>query len=668
MRDPLPGCVPSNAETRQLGDPTVATVRDYPKLGRDIINLVGGEKNIAQATRCATRLRLVLSSTPPDAKAKIDALPGVITVVESGGQFQVVIGTHVGEVYDAVAQELKLENGADAGAGPKMSIVSRVIATMSAVFAPFVYILAAAGLLQGALIVISMVWPGFTETGSYEVFSFMSWTPFTFLPILIAITASQYFKTNMLVAVLCCAAIMNPTWNEMAARISSGETITLFGIALSPTTYTSSVLPPLFLVWLLSYLERFLNKHLTGVGRSILVPLICLVVLVPLTLLSIGPVTSATAVGIATGYNWLSADLPILAGALIGGFWQLAVVFGIHWGITPVVLANFEQYQSDSFQAFQTAAVIAQVGAVAGVFFKTRNRELKRVAGSAAIPGLFGITEPAIYGVTLRLKKPFLLACVAGAAGAIVIALFGSRYYAYAGLPGPLTIVNAYQPGTTSLLGEIIGCLVAFFGAMVLVFVFGFKDPVVELDAEIHEPGTPLSSTVLTEDAYAEMVAAAGSSTRITSPVTGKVVPMSEVPDPVFSTGIMGAGVAIAPTDSRIYAPFDGTVVVVMPSKHALGLISDDGVELLIHVGIDTVKLNGEHFTVHTHINAKVKKGDLLLEFDHAAITRAGYSLLTPVIVTNSQDFDDVLPYPRTEVTHGEELATAVKATVSIAE
>ena len=646
----------------------MATVRDYPKLGRDIINLVGGEKNITQATRCATRLRLVLNSTPPDAKATIGSLPGVITVVESGGQFQVVIGTHVGEVYDAVAQELKLENRADAGSAPKMGIVSRIIATMSAVFAPFVYILAAAGLLQGALIVISMVWPEFTETGTYEVFSFMSWTPFTFLPILIAITASQYFKTNMLVAVLCCAAIMNPTWSDMAARISSGETITLFGMALTPTTYTSSVLPPLILVWVLSYLERFLNKHLSGVGRSIFVPLICLVILVPLTLLSLGPVTSGTAIGIATGYNWLSDEIPVLAGALIGGFWQLAVVFGIHWGVTPVVLANFEQFGSDSFQAFQTAAVIAQVGAVIGVFFKTRNRELKGVSGSAAIPGVFGITEPSIYGVTLRLKKPFILACIAGAAGGIVIALFGSRYYAYAGLPGPLTIVNAYQAGTSSLLGEIIGCSVAFFGAMVLVLVFGFKDPVTELGAEIREPGIPASSAVLTEQAYTEMVTAAGSRTRIASPVTGKVVPMSDVPDPVFSTGAMGAGVAIAPTDSRIFAPFDGTVVVVMPSKHALGLISDDGVELLIHVGIDTVKLNGEHFTVHTHTSAKVKKGDLLLEFDAEAIKRAGYSVLTPVIVTNSQAFDDVLPYPRTEVTHGEELATAVKATVSIAE
>ena len=319
----------------------------------------------------------------------------------------------------------------------------------------------------------------FQGSGTDEVFSFISWTPFAFLPIFIAITASKHFKVNTFVAVLCCAAIMNPDWGAMAGRIADGETIRLFGIALSPTTYTSTVIPPLLLVWLVPYQERYLKKLLKGSAENLLVPLISAVVMVPLTLLIVGPLSAAGANGIANGYNWLVSVAPAVAAAIIGGFWQVAVIFGIHWGITPVVLANFEQYGYDSFQAFQTAAVIAQVGAALGVFLKTKSKQLRGVAGSAAVTGIFGITEPTIYGVALRLKRPFILACIAGAAGAIVISLFGSRYYAYAGLPGMLTIVNAQSPDNpTSQLGQAIGSAIAFFGAMALVYFIGFNDPV----------------------------------------------------------------------------------------------------------------------------------------------------------------------------------------------
>lgn len=351
------------------------------------------------------------------------ALPGVITVVESGGQFQVVIGAHVGEVHEALLANTNLSADAAPTDAPKQSIANRVIATMSAVFAPFVYILAGAGLLQGALILIRMVWPAFEGSGTDQVFSFISWLPFHFLPIFIAVTAAKHFNVNLFVALFCAAALVNPDWNNMAGKIADGETIRLFGIALSPTTYTSTVLPPLFLVWFLSYLERFLKKFLHGSAENLLLPLISAIIMVPLTLLLLGPLSAATANGIASGYNWLVDVAPAVAAAIIGGFWQVAVIFGIHWGITPVVLSNFEQYGYDSFQAFQTAAVVAQVGAAFGVFLKTKSKTMRGVAGSAAITGIFGITEPTIYGVTLRLKRPFLLACIAGAAGAITISL-----------------------------------------------------------------------------------------------------------------------------------------------------------------------------------------------------------------------------------------------------
>lgn len=641
-------------------------VRNYPKLALQILEQVGGEKNIVSATRCATRLRLVLRETPAGAKEKVGELPGVITVVESGGQFQVVIGAHVGEVHEALLANTNLSADAENLEAPKQSIINRLIATMSAAFAPFVYILAGAGLLQGLLIVIKMIWPAFEETSTHDIFSMIPWSPFHFLPIFIAITASKHFKTNTFVAVFAAAALVNPDWSVMAARIADGEIVDLFGIALSPTTYTSTVIPPLLMVWVLSYMERFLNRYLKGAFQALLVPFISVVIIVPFTLLVIGPLSAMGANGVANGYNWLVDVAPVVAAAIIGGVWQVAVIFGIHWGITPVVLANFAQYGYDSFQAFQTAAVVAQVGAALGVFFKTRNKELKGVAGSAAATGVFGITEPTIYGVTLRLKRPFLLACIAGAVGGIVIALFGTRQYAYAGLPGMLTIVNAQSDSNpTSLIGAIIGSLVAFVLAAVLVYVVGFDDPVEKTSTEevVAEAEEQLSEAG--RESYDAALAAAESTAIVSSPMAGRVLAMASVPDPVFASGAMGNGVAIDPSEGKVYAPFDGKVSMVAKTKHALGLISEDGVELLIHIGIDTVKLEGAPFTVHTEAKTEMKKGDLLVEFDIAAIKAAGYSTITLIIVTNSKKFGQVLPTPITAAQPGEDLVAAVRLPVA---
>ncbi len=461
------------------------SVRDYEKLAVDIINAVGGKKNIIKASRCATRLRLVLKETTNEAKENVSALTGVITVVENSGQFQVVIGTHVGKVFDKVASELNLDSNAIEEDAPKTSILSRVIATMSAVFAPFIYILAAAGILQGCLIVINMVNPSFSSTGTYEVLSFMSWAPFTFLPIFIAITASKHFKCNMFIAVACCAALVSPTWAEIAARIADGESIRFLGISLAETTYTSSVLPPLFLVWILSYVERFVDKKLPEVIKALFTPFICMVVMVPLTILVIGPLSDSLATAIANGYNALYNLAPPVAAAVIGGLWQIVVIFGVHWGVTPMCLANYDLYGMDTFQAFQTMAVIAQAGAVFGVFIKARSKQTKNIALSAGVTGIFGITEPAIYGVNLKFKKPFICGCIAGAIGAVVGSFFNIAYYAYAGLPGMLTVVNAITPdNSSSIIGMLLGAAISFVGAIILVQIVGIGEKETESKKE----------------------------------------------------------------------------------------------------------------------------------------------------------------------------------------
>ena len=622
------------------------SVRDYEKLAVDIINAVGGKKNIIKASRCATRLRLVLKETTNEAKENVSGLTGVITVVENGGQFQVVIGTHVGKVFDKVASELNLDSNAIEEDAPKTSILNRIIATMSAVFAPFIYILAAAGILQGCLILINMVNPSFSSTGTYEVLSFMSWAPFTFLPIFIAITASKHFKCNMFIAVACCAALVSPTWAEIASRIAGGESIKFLGISLAETTYTSSVLPPLFLVWILSYVERFVDKKLPEVIKALFTPFICMVVMVPLTILVIGPLSDSLATGIANGYNYLYNLAPAVAAAVIGGLWQIVVIFGVHWGVTPMCLANYDLYGMDTFQAFQTMAVVAQAGAVFGVFIKARNKQTKNIALSAGVTGIFGITEPAIYGVNLRFKKPFICGCIAGAVGAVVGSFFNIAYYAYAGLPGLLTVVNAITPDNSkSIIGMLLGAAISFFGAIALVQIVGIGEKEIEQKKEDRiakvKEGQPVLNIGVKE---------------IKSPISGKVIELEKVNDPVFSSGAMGKGVAIEPVDNKVYAPFNGTIEFIADTKHAIGLLSEDGVEVLIHVGMDTVKMNGRGFNVKAAVNSKVKAGDLLLEFDRNIIEKEGYSLITPVVITNADNYEDKALCINEEVKNGKSI------------
>ena len=620
-----------------------SSVRDYDKLAVDIIKAVGGKENIVKASRCATRLRLVLKETTNKAKENVSNLTGVITVVESGGQFQVVIGTHVGKVFDKVASELNLDSNTIEDE-PKASILNRIIATMSAVFAPFIYILAAAGILQGCLILINMANPSFSSTGTYEVLSFMSWAPFMFLPIFIAITASKHFKCNAFIAVACCAALVSPTWAEIASRIADGESVRFLGISLAETTYTSSVLPPLFLVWILSYVERFVDKKLPEVIKSLFTPFICMIVMVPLTILVIGPLSDSLATGIANGYNYLYNLAPAVAAAVIGGLWQVVVIFGVHWGVTPMCLANYDLYGMDTFQAFQTMAVIAQAGAVFGVFIKARSRQTKNIALSAGVTGIFGITEPAIYGVNLRFKKPFICGCIAGAIGAVVGSFFNIAYYAYAGLPGLLTVVNSITPDNPkSIIGMLLGAAISFFGAIALVQIVGIgeKETNEEKQDKKIEEGQPILNMGVNA---------------IKSPISGKVIELEKVDDPVFSSGAMGKGIAIEPMDNKVYAPFNGTIEFIAETKHAIGLLSEDGVEVLIHVGMDTVKMQGRGFNVKTSVNSKIKAGDLLLEFDRNAIEKEGYSLITPVVITNADNYEDNVLCINEEVKNGREI------------
>ena len=531
-------------------------VKDYQKLEHDIIRLAGGADNIASAQRCATRLRLVLKNTPGQAEEKIKALPGVITVVQKQGQFQVVIGNHVGDVFEAVSAELETNKKAEQEERPKEkeNLLNRLLQMISGVFAPVCYVLAAGGLLQGLLIILTMAVPSVTETGVYP-----------------------------------------------------------------EITYTSSVLPPLILVALLSKLEKFLNKHLPELIKSLFTPLICLAALVPLTIVVIDPLIQWLSNGVAAGYNLLYQMAPPIAGAVVGGVWQVIVIFGIHRGMVPIVIANFAQNGKDTLQIFIQIAVISQMAAAFGVFLKAKDKQLRTDALSAGITGIFGITEPAIYGITLPRKKPFIYGCIWAAIGSAIAAILGATQYVYAGLPGLISVVNSISvenPGSFPACAT--GAAVTITGTIGSILLFGCE-PKQKENAE----HSILGQTVF-------------------SPLTGELKSLKDVNDPTFSEEILGKGIAILPKEGIVYAPFDGVVSALFDTKHAIGLTDDQGMELLIHVGLETVNLGGTHFEVHISQGDLVKKGDPLITFDLQEIQKT-HDVITPVLITNADDFSEIV-------------------------
>lgn len=470
----------------------------------------------------------------------------------------------------------------------------------------------------------------------------ISWTPFTFLPVLIAISASKHFRCNTFLAVACCLALVNPTWTEMAGRIADGESIRFFFLNLTEITYTSSVLPPLILIAILAVLERFLNKHLPDIIKPLFTPLICLAVMVPLTIVVIGPVIQTISNWVAAGYNFLFDLAPPVAGAVVGGLWEVIVIFGIQWGMVPIVVANFAQNGCDTIQIFIQIAVISQMAAAFGIFLKSKDKTLKTNALSAGITAIFGITEPTIYGITLPRKRPFLYASIWAAVGSIVAALLGAMQYVYAGLPGLISIVNAISPDNPSSFPACAaGAAVAVVGTIATILIFGYEP-------KTETAGKNGAKQDVTAEALPEQQAEENKAEEmlmeetIFSPLTGEAKKLSEVDDPTFAEGILGTGMAVLPSEGKLYAPFDGVVSSLFETKHAIGLTSRTGAEVLLHIGLETVNLGGVYFTAKKQTGDLVKKGELLIEFDLEEI-RKTHDTITPVVITNPDLFSEIL-------------------------
>ncbi|MGW1712571.1 beta-glucoside-specific PTS transporter subunit IIABC [Streptomyces sp. NPDC002156] len=614
-----------------------------------VLRGVGGEANVQSVEHCATRLRFTLIDRSKADKTAVESVPGVITVVEGGGTFQVVIGNRVGDVYAQLGSLTRRAPDRDGDKATPAGLVPRVIDLVTSIFTPILWVLAGAGLLKALLAVGVKIDSSFGATTTYAILFAAGDAVFQFLPILLAVTASRRFKADQFTSLAIAGALVySATIGVVAgpkgasltlkALYDGGGDVTFLGMPVVVVAYLSSVIPIIFAVYAQSHLERLLKRVLPEALRNFCTPLITIAVLVPLTFLAIGPVTSHVGDWVSEGVNNLWELSPIAGGAVMGAFWQVFVIFGVHWSFVPIMFQELSTNGVSYLLGSLFPPVLAQAGAALAVFLRTRDPQVKAVAGPATVSAfLAGITEPAIYGVTLRYKTPFIYACIAGAIGGGIAGASKSAPTSFV-LPGGLTLSAPVGVGNYALL--LIGVAVAVGLAFVLTFVT-FKDrPVAapEGPSTVGEPvDTPTGAGV---GGGGTATAVRTKSLELLSPVSGTAVALADVPDKVFASGAVGPGAGVVPAAGAVRSPVEATVVTVMP--HAFGLRTDDGVEILVHVGIDTVKLNGRHFHPAVTGGSRVGAGDLLVEFDPEAVRTAGYDPVTVVVVTALAGYADV--------------------------
>lgn len=617
---------------------------DNHAVGKRVLEAVGGEQNVQSLVHCATRLRFRLKDTTIAKTQDLKEDPDIVQVIESGGQYQVVIGSNVGSVYSAIMEDSNLENtSTEVVKETDGNLFNQLIDVISGIFTPFLGALAAAGVLKGFLSLFSVMGWMSAEQGAYQILNATADGVFVFLPILLAFTAAKRFKTNQYVAVAIAFALVYPAIGVIAG---AGTGLDFFGIPviLSSGGYTSSVIPIILAVWLLSKLDPIAKKIVPQFLEMILVPLIDLIVMVPLTFLVIGPIGTVIGNFVGDSFNMVYGFSPILAGLIMGGLYQVFVMFGMHWGLFPLLFLSIEQYGFTLLPPMLLPAVLSQGGASLAVALKTKNSKTKTLAFSGAITSMFGITEPTVYGVTLPLKKPFIAACISGGVGGAIMGAFGVKAFS-AGLLSVLTIptfISNIDGIDSNITMAIVSSIVSFVGGFILTLILGFQEESASQKTE-EAQGTNKLKHVLK------------------SPLQGKVLQLSEVEDKVFNTGSMGNGVAIDPSKGILVAPEDAEVAMIFPTGHAIGLKTNDGIELLIHIGMDTVNLNGVGFEALVKQGDFVKAGQELIKFDMDKIKEEGYTLITPVVVTNTRDYMDVVNIESDEVNENDDLLMVVK-------
>lgn len=605
---------------------------DYTKIAEDILENVGGKNNVKGLSHCMTRLRFELNNSSKANKDVISKIEGVITVVESMGQFQVVIGNKVTKVYDELVKLIPESSVSKPETSEKQSLGNRILSGLAGIFVPIVPAIAGSGMVKGILAIWALYFTNkygidVKQYQSYIILNALSDAVFYFLPIFLAFTASKVFKTSQVLSMIIAGTLCYPAFTALMA---GKDAVAFIWIPVTKATYTSSVIPIIIAVWVLSYVEGFFEKYIPEVLKIIIVPTCVLLVMLPATILLFGPIGIYLGNAINFTYKAIYTFSPVLCGAFLGGLWCVLVIFGAHKALVPIGINDVAQTGKQNLLAFAGAANFSQAGSALGVFFKTKNKQLKTISLSASITALFGITEPAIYGANLRLKKPMICAVICGAIGGGIMGLGGASGNAFAN-QGILTIPVYASAGMIPFLSYLGGCAIAFFGSAILTYIVGFED--IENETEIDSASNSTKENLSYEE-----------NLEITSPLEGNIIPLTEVNDTVFSSKVIGNGVALIPTKGVIKAPADCKVISLFPTLHAMGLKLNNGAELLIHIGLNTVELNGKYFESYIKQGDYVKKGTRLLSFDVEKLKEAGYDVTTPVIVSNTGDFSDVIP------------------------
>lgn len=651
--------------------------KNYDALAKTIIKDVGGKDNVISVVHCTTRLRFKLKD---EKKANDDALKdtdGVVTVVKAGGQYQVVIGNEVADVYEAVLKEGGFSGGGQVADDDlddsNMSLMDKAIDLISGIFTPILGPMAAAGMIKGlTAMCASFGWLAKTS-GTYEVLYAIGDGFFYFLPLILAITSAKKFKVDRFTAITIGAAMCYPA---MVAMNSSKKVLfdlfngtflhsqvhaTFLGIPIISMNYTSTVIPIILAVWFASVVEKWCKKWIPTVVKTFLVPFVTLLIVVPLTFLIIGPLATWIGNALAAITSAVYNFSPVLAGILLGGFWQVFVIFGVHWGFVAVMMSNIAALGYDPILGLSLGASFAQIGVVLAILLQTKDRKLKGIALPAFLSGIFGVTEPAIYGVTLPRKKPFVLSCIAAGIGGGLIGFFGTKMYMMGGM-GVFVIPAAIGPKTgvdMSVYGLMIAMAVSFVLGFILQMVLGKKSVDQAYDEKQAKTVQEVANQADTIAKAAPSLANTSDlnvSTELVSPLAGELLPLSEVKDEVFSSGAMGEGVAVEPSEGVLHAPADGKVVMTFPTGHAIGMKTSDGAEILMHIGMDTVNLQGHGFETLVAKGDEVKAGDELVKFDIDAIHAKGYVVTTPIVVTNSKDYEKITVVSQGKVKVGQEI------------
>lgn len=644
----------------------------YEDLAKEIVKNVGGKENVSSLTHCITRLRFKLKEESRANDDVLKKMEGVVTVMKSGGQYQVVIGNHVPEVYADVlpllgAEEESPGNEDDAPSG---SLFNRAIDAISGIFQPILGIMAACGMVKGLNALFVAIGLYGDTGGAYLVFNAVGDGLFHFLPLFLGYTAAKKFRLKPMIglvigAIMCYPTVQNSTLSQggealytlfAGTMFESDVYTTFFGIPMITMDYTGTVIPVIFVVYFASKCERFFSKFVPDLVKFFFVPMLTLLVAIPVGFLAIGPVAVFGSTIIAEAVISVRNFSPLLAGAIVGGTWQILVIFGLHWGFIPVYINNIMTNGYDNVMMPFFACTFATSAVVLAIFWKTKDKKLKEMAFPNFISGIFGVTEPAIYGILLPLKKPFVISCIAGCIGGGFYGAFNFRKFMMGGM-GIFEFPAMIEPDGS--LGNLIVAGVGVVLTMVIAFtatmIFYREDaPAAE------EPAEPASESVQeaekTEASAQQKEKQLVNRLEIASPIKGKVVKQADMKDEAFGSGALGKGVAVQPEEGKVYAPADGVISALFPTLHAIGITTDTGAELLIHVGLDTVQLNGESYRASVSEGDRVKKGALLLEFDIALIESRGFSTETPVLVTNAEDYLDVVETSAGRVTAGDEL------------